>query len=467
VVSRHGVGYDNVDIKALTDRGIPLALAVGGNAVSVAEQAMHLMLTLTKQGFLYHQAVREGQFDHRQRPSTSCLEGKSILIIGFGRTGSRVAARAAAFDMKLYALDPYINPDIIRRAGGTVVTDLTAALPHMDMVTIHCPKTPETRGLIGHAALNAMKSSAILINTARGGIVNEKDIVEGIKKGKIGGVALDVFESEPPDFKSPIFNQDNKIIFTPHLGASTQEAQMKVGIAMAEQIIEYVNDGVVTNAVNMHSMSHDILTEMQPFLELSEKLGNFMGQICKSGVKEIILEYSGNVSEMNVAPLTVSALKGYLSPIMSAPVTYVNAPLIAEERGIKLKEAKVTSEEDFSSLVTLIIKSESGDFSVSGSIFGKKEPRFTKLNQHTIDVIPKGNVLIIENDDKPGVIGLLGDALGKRNINIGRLYLSRKNNSTDTESALAFISVDSPVSEETLENIANLPQVKSIEQVIF
>ena len=152
---------------------------------------------------------------------------------------------------------------------------------------------------------------------------------------------------------------------------------------------------------------------------------------------------------------------------MSAPVTYVNAPLIAEERGIKLKEAKVTSEEDFSSLVTLIIKSESGDFSVSGSIFGKKEPRFTKWNQHTIDVIPKGNVLIIENDDKPGVIGLLGDALGKRNINIGRLYLSRKNNSTDTESALAFISVDSPVSEETLENIANLPQVKSIEQVIF
>ncbi len=236
VVSRHGVGYDNVDIKALTDRGIPLALAVGGNAVSVAEQAMHLMLTLTKQGFLYHQAVREGQFDFRQRPSTSCLEGKSILIIGFGRTGSRVAARAAAFDMKLYALDPYINPDIIRRAGGTVVTDLTAALPHMDMVTIHCPKTPETRNLIGRTALNAMKSSAILINTARGGIVNELDLVEALSSGQIAGAGIDVFETEPPDIDHPLLALPN-VVLSPHCAGVTRESLVQMATIAAENVL--------------------------------------------------------------------------------------------------------------------------------------------------------------------------------------------------------------------------------------
>ena len=236
VVSRHGVGYDNVDIKALTDRGIPLALAVGGNAVSVAEQAMHLMLTLTKQGFLYHQAVRQGQFDFRRRPSTSCLEGKSILIIGFGRTGSRVAVRAAAFDMNVHALDPYINPDIIRRAGGTVVTDLTAALPRMDMVTIHCPKTPETRGLIGRAALNAMKSSAILINTARGGIVNELDLVEALSSGQIAGAGIDVFETEPPDIDHPLLALPN-VVLSPHCAGVTRESLVQMATIAAENIL--------------------------------------------------------------------------------------------------------------------------------------------------------------------------------------------------------------------------------------
>ena len=465
LIGRAGIGVDNVDVRAASKKGIIVMNTPSANAITTAEHTIALLFSLARNTPQAYRSMKEKKWERSSFQGTE-LYGKTFGIIGLGNIGRLVAERAVGLRMKVIAHDPYISKDIKLNIPVELV-EMDEIFKRSDVITVHTPLTAGTRDLISKGSIDLMKNGVIIINCARGGIVNEKDIVEGIKKGKIGGVALDVFESEPPDFKSPIFNQDNKIIFTPHLGASTQEAQMKVGIAMAEQIIEYVNDGVVTNAVNMHSMSHDILTEMQPFLELSEKLGNFMGQICKSGVKEIILEYSGNVSEMNVAPLTVSALMGYLSPIMSAPVTYVNAPLIAEERGIKLKEAKVTSEEDFSSLVTLIIKSESGDFSVSGSIFGKKEPRFTKLNQHTIDVIPKGNVLIIENDDKPGVIGLLGDALGKRNINIGRLYLSRKNNSTDTESALAFISVDSPVSEETLENIANLPQVKSIEQVIF
>ena len=237
VVSRHGVGYDNVDVESLTARRIPLALAVGSNAVSVAEQAMHLILTLTKQGFLYHQAVQEGQFDFRQRPSSSSLEGKSILIIGFGRTGSRVAARAAAFDMDLYAIDPYINSNIIRRAGGTVVTDLRAILPQMDVVTIHCPRTLETHGLIGRDELDNMKTTAILINTARGGIVNEIDLYEALSSGSIKGAGIDVFEKEPPDRQHPLLGLSN-VVLSPHCAGVTRESLVRMAQISAQNVLD-------------------------------------------------------------------------------------------------------------------------------------------------------------------------------------------------------------------------------------
>jgi D-3-phosphoglycerate dehydrogenase len=244
VVSRHGVGYDNVDIESLTARGIPLALAVGGNAVSVAEHAMHLILTLTKQGFRYHQAVLEGGFDFRQRPLSSNLEGKSILIIGFGRTGSRVAARASAFDMKLYAIDPYIDSKFIRRAGGTVVTDLRAILPQMDVVTIHCPRTLETHNLMGRVELDAMKTSAILINTARGGIVNETDLHEALYSGSIAGAGIDVFENEPADPQHPLLTAPN-VVLSPHCAGVTRESLVLMAQIAAQNVLDAF-DGILT-----------------------------------------------------------------------------------------------------------------------------------------------------------------------------------------------------------------------------
>ena len=248
VVSRHGVGFDNVDVESLTARRIPLALAVGSNAVSVAEQAMHLILTITKQGFLYHQAVQEGRFDFRQRPSSSNLEGKSILIIGFGRTGSRVAARAAAFDMDLYAIDPYIDSNIIRRAGGTVVTDLRAILPQMDVVTIHCPRTLETHGLIGREELNAMKTSAILINTARGGIVNEMDLYEALSSGSIRGAGIDVFEKEPPDRQHPLLTLPN-VVLSPHCAGVTRESLVLMAQIAAQNVLDAFDGTLATEMV--------------------------------------------------------------------------------------------------------------------------------------------------------------------------------------------------------------------------
>ncbi|MEC9382086.1 MAG: phosphoglycerate dehydrogenase [Thermodesulfobacteriota bacterium] len=465
LIGRAGIGVDNVDVKEASKKGIVVMNTPSANAITTAEHTIALLFSLARNVPQAYSSMKEKKWERSSFQGKE-LYGKVMGIIGMGNIGRLVAERAIGLKMKVIAHDPYIS----KETNLNLPIDLVAMdeiFERSDIISVHTPLTGATKDLISKGTIGLMKDGVIVINCARGGIVNEHDVVDGVKSGKIAGAAIDVFEEEPPDFKSPIFKDNNKIIYTPHLGASTEEAQAKVGIAMAEQIIEYANKGVVSNAVNMPSMSEEVISELKPFLELSEKLGSFMGQLCKTSAKEIIVEYTGNIAEMNIAPLTVSALKGYLSPMMSAPVTYVNAPLIAEERGIKLKEVKLTAEEDFSSLMTLIVNTEAGNFAVSGSIFGKKKPILTKLNQHAIDVPPEGNVLIIENDDKPGVIGLLGEALGKMNINIGRLYLSRKDDSTNQDSALSFISVDSPVSEETLEYIANLPQVKSIEQVIF
>ncbi|RZP13488.1 MAG: phosphoglycerate dehydrogenase [Candidatus Dadabacteria bacterium] len=465
LIGRAGIGVDNVDIKAASKKGIIVMNTPSANAITTAEHTIALLFSLARNTPQAFSSMKELKWERSKFQGTE-LFGKTMGIVGMGNIGRLVAERALGLRMKVIAHDPYISKDTNLNMPIELV-DMDEIFKLSDVITVHTPLTSTTKNLISKGSIDMMKEGVRIINCARGGIVNEEDVAEAITNGKIGGLAIDVFESEPPDFKSPIFKLSDKVVFTPHLGASTQEAQTKVGIAMAEQVIEFANKGVVSNAVNMPSMSTEVLSEISPYLELAEKLGSFMGQTCKVGVKEIIVEYGGNVAEMNVAPLTVTALKGYLSPVMSAPVTYVNAPLIAEERGIKLTETKVSTEGDFSSLVSVIVKTDEGKFSISGSIFGTKEPRFTRLNKHGIDLAPQGNILMIENYDRPGVVGLLGAALGKKNINIGRLFLTRHENSANEEFALAFISVDSPVSEETLEDIANLPEVKTIDQVIF
>lgn len=465
LIGRAGIGVDNVDIKAASKKGIIVMNTPSANAITTAEHTIALLFSLARKTPQAHMSMQSKKWERPKFQGTE-LYGKTIGLIGMGNIGRLVAERALGLKMKVIAHDPYIAKGTNLNMPVELV-DMDEVFKLSDVISVHAPLTSTTKNLISKGSIQMMKDGVMIINCARGGIVNEEDIAEAISSGKVGGLAIDVFNPEPPDFKSPIFNLQEGVVFTPHLGASTQEAQMKVGIAMAEQVIEFANDGVVSNALNMPSMSNEVLNEISPYLNLCEKLGIFMGQTCKSGVKEIIVEYSGNVAETNVAPLTITALKGYLSPIMSAPVTYVNAPLIAEERGIKLTEAKVSNEDEFSSLVSVIIKTDSEELSISGSLFGMKEARFIKLNNQPIDLIPEGNILMIQNYDKPGVVGLLGAALGEKNINIARLYLSRQENSEKEDYALAFISVDSPVSEDTLETIANLSEVKSVDQVIF
>lgn len=464
LIGRAGIGVDNVDVSAASKKGIIVMNTPSANAITTAEHTIALLFSLVRNIPQAFASMKDKKWE-RSNFQGKELYGKTFGVIGLGNIGRLVAERALGIGMKVIAHDPFISKDTNLNMPVDLV-DMEEVFKNADIITVHTPLTSGTKNLISKGSINLMKDGVIIINCARGGIVNEEDIAEALDSGKVGGFAIDVYEPEPPDFKSPIFEKEKNIVFTPHLGASTQEAQTKVGIAMAEQVIEYVNNEVVINAVNMPSMNLEVLSKIQPFLELSERLGSFMGQICKSGVEHIAVEYSGLITESNVAPLTISVLKGYLSPIMSAPVTFVNAPLIAEERGIKLTETKLSSSSDFSSLIRVIVKTDNTEFSISGSTFGKKESRFTRFNNHSLDLIPEGNILMIENDDKPGVIGLLGNALGKKEININRLYLSNQLDN-NTGFALAFISVDSPVDEETLEFIANMDEVKSIEQVIF
>ena len=464
LIGRAGIGVDNVDVSAASKKGIIVMNTPSANAITTAEHTIALLFSLVRNIPQAFASMKDKKWERSSFQGKE-LYGKTFGVIGLGNIGRLVAERALGIGMKVIAHDPFISKDTNLNMPVDLV-DMEEVFKDADIITVHTPLTSGTKNLISKGSINLMKDGVIIINCARGGIVNEEDVAEALDSGKVGGFAIDVYEPEPPDFKSPIFEKEKNIVFTPHLGASTQEAQTKVGIAMAEQVIEYVNNEVVINAVNMPSMNLEVLSKIQPFLELSERLGGFMGQICKSGVKHITVEYSGLITESNVAPLTISVLKGYLSPIMSAPVTFVNAPLIAEERGIKLTETKLSSSSDFSSLIRVIVKTDNTEFSISGSTFGKKESRFTRFNNHSLDIIPEGNILMIENDDKPGVIGLLGNALGKKEININRLYLSNQLDN-NTGFALAFISVDSPVDEETLEFIANMDEVKSIEQVIF
>ncbi|GIW47544.1 MAG: D-3-phosphoglycerate dehydrogenase [Deltaproteobacteria bacterium] len=462
VIGRAGIGVDNVDVDAATRKGIVVMNTPEANAVTTAEHTIALMLALARKIPQAHFSLKSGLWE-REKFKGREIFGKTLGIIGLGNIGRLVAERAIGLKMKVIAYDPFLTEEAAAKLGVEQVS-LDNLLERADIITIHTPLTPETKNLIDKRAFMKMKKGVILINCARGGIVNEGDLFEALRDGRVGGAALDVYEKEPPDRDNPLFTLEDNVVFTPHLGASTEEAQTKVSVAIAEQIVDFFLKGVVRNAVNMPSISLELLKVMKPYLTLAEKLGSFQGQICKSGVEEIQIEYSGEVADFNVAPLTIAALKGFLSPIMDIVVSYVNAPVIAREKGIKVVESKSSKSEDFTSLISIKVKTNREERLVAGTIFGKEEPRFVRVNGFSLDVIPEGCLIISENYDKPGFIGAMGTVLGKHGINIARMHLGRE---SIGGRAISFINVDSPVPEEVLEEISKLPNIISVTQVVL
>ncbi|MBU2054549.1 MAG: phosphoglycerate dehydrogenase [Proteobacteria bacterium] len=455
VIGRAGIGLDNVDIPAASKKGVVVMNTPGGNAVTTGEHAIAMMLSLARKIPQATASMKAGKWEKNKFMGHEFLN-KTLGIIGIGRVGSIVGDRAQGLKMKVIAYDPFIAPEAAGKMGITLAS-LDEIFRTADFITVHTPMTKETRGLINAEAFARMKPGVCIINCARGGIVDEKDLYEALVSGRVAGAALDVFEEEPTK-NMALISLDN-VICTPHLGASTDEAQINVAIAIAEQVVAYLTTGEIRGAVNFPSVSAELLTALKPYLTLAEKLGKFEAQLVSGGIKEVVIEYSGEILNYNVAPLTISVLKGLLTPILNESVNYINASIVARERGINVIEAKSSEVKDYTSMISLTIKTARGTAHAAGAIFGRQEPRIVRINQFTVEVIPEGRMLVLFNEDKPGVIGNIGTTLGQNGINISRLHLSREQ--VDGK-AMVVLGTDSEIFPEIIHKLQKLPHVLSV-----
>lgn len=458
VIGRAGSGLDNVDKTAATKKGIVVMNTPGGNTITTAEHTIALMFALARQIPQATASMKSGKWDKKSFMGIE-LYMKTLGIVGIGNIGKQVAIRAQAFGMNVIGYDPYLSEDNAKEIGIEKV-ELSELFSRSDFITFHTPITAETKNIVNKNTIQGMKDGVRIINCARGGIINEADIYEALKGGKVAGVALDVFENEPPG-DNPLLTVDN-VICTPHLGASTEEAQENVAVAVAEQIADYLVHGVIRNAVNFPSVPAEQVHKLQPYLTLAERLGSFASQVFEGAVTEITIEYRGDASELNTAPLTIAAVKGFLTPILEETVNFVNAPIIAKERGIGVQEMKSADAGDYQSAIVIRIKSDGKENVLAGTLFSRKDPRIIKINNYPVEIVPEGNMLFIYNNDRPGVIGNIGSYLGQCNINIARMHFGRE---TAGGRAISVVSIDTPVTQAQLGEIKKMPNILSAKVV--
>jgi D-3-phosphoglycerate dehydrogenase len=458
VIGRAGIGLDNVDLPAATKKGIVVMNTPQENAIAAAEHTIAMILSISRRIPQATASMKAGKWEKKKFMGVE-LYNKTLGMIGIGVIGTVVADRARGLKMKVIGYDPYLSKEVAEKKGVDLIS-YDELLSRSDFITVHTPLTDETRNLIDKNALDKMKDGVILINCARGGIINEKDLYEAIKGGKVAGAALDVFEKEPAT-GNPLLELE-EVVTTPHLGASTGEAQENVSIAIAQQIVDYLTLGEARNAVNMPAVSPAILPFLRPYLRLGEKLGSFLGQISNYAIEELLIEYQGEVVEYGTKPITISVLKGLLTPFVGETVNFVNAPLMAKERGIKITESTSAIAEDFASLIALTARSKMEQNYIAGALFGRRELRIVKLNDFFIEALPEGYVLLVNNYDKPGVIGNLGNALGSRNINIATMQFGRDRMGGN---AISLLHLDAPLPPGMLGEILRLPNIISVRQI--
>lgn len=461
VIGRAGIGLDNVDINAASKKGIIVMNAPGGNVVTTAEHTIALLLALSRNIPQATASMKEGKWEKKKFNGREIFR-KTLGIVGVGRIGSIVADRARGLKMNVVAYDPYVTPDSAQKLGIELVS-LDELYARADYISIHVPMTKDTKNIIDKDAFSKMKDGVMLVNCARGGIVDETALYEAMQKGKVAGAALDVFCEEPPPAELPLFGMD-KFISTPHLGASTKEAQENVAVAITGQIVEYLVNGTISNAVNFPSVSADVLAGVQPYICLAEKIGSFQMQVAKGAVQEIVIEYMGDIAGIDTRPVTIAMLKGMFAPILKDAVNYVNAPIIAKERGVKVTELKSTTSEDFTNLITVRAKTQTEENAFSGTIFGTKEPRLVRINTFRLEAAIDGHMLLIYNIDKPGVIGSIATILGKENINIAQMHVGQE---TGPGRNVILLTTGDPVPSEVLHKITKIPEVVSAQSLEF
>lgn len=459
VVGRAGIGVDNIDVKAATNKGVVVMNTPFGNSITTAEHAIAMMFALARQIPQANESTHAGKWE-KKRFMGAELFGKTLGVIGCGNIGGIVADRGLGLKMDVIAFDPFLTEERAVEIGVEKV-ELDDLLARADFITIHVPKNEHTAGLINKENIAKMKDGVRIINCARGGIIVEGDLLEALNSGKVAGAALDVFEVEPAT-DNPLFGHDN-VVCTPHLGAATTEAQVNVAIQVAEQMSDYLNTGAVTNALNMPSISAEDAPRLKPYMELAKQLGSFAGQITGHAIEEVNIAFEGTVSELNVKPLTAMLLANLLGPQMES-VNMVNAPQAAESRGIKVSETTSGSSKDWRSVIKLEVKTSERTRTVAGTLFTGKEPRIVEIEGVPVEAALSNHMLFIRNKDVPGLVGGVGQILGDSGINIADFRLGRK---PDTQKAVCLISVDSHVEDEIFNKIKELPQIESVTRLHF
>ena len=459
VVGRAGIGVDNVDIPAATARGVVVMNTPFGNSITTAEHAIALMFALARQLPEADASTQAGKWEKNRFMGVE-LTAKTLGLIGAGNIGSIVASRALGLKMKVVAFDPFLTPERAIELGVEKV-ELIELLRRSDFITLHTPLTDQTRNILSRDALAKTKRGVRIINCARGGLIDEAALKDALDSGQVGGAALDVFEIEPAT-ASPLFGTAG-FVSTPHLGASTSEAQVNVAIQVAEQMSDFLLLGGVSNAINMPSLSAEEAPRLRPYMALAEKLGRLVGQIVGEGVRSIAIEVEGAAADLNPKPITGAVLAGLMGTY-SQTVNMVNAPVLAKERGLDVREVRHEREGDYHTLVRVTVGTPDGNRCVAGTLFGNRAPRLVDIFGVAVEAELEGDMLYIVNSDAPGFIGALGTTLGSAGINIATFNLGRRNAGGE---AVALVAVDDPVSADVVQQLSALEGVREVVSLGF
>jgi D-3-phosphoglycerate dehydrogenase len=461
-VVRAGVGVDTIDVPAATRKGIVVMNTPGGNTLSTAEHAFALLMALSRHIPAAHAAARGGKWkEARKQYMGAQLAGKTLGVVGVGRIGAEVARRAIAFDMKVLGLDPFLTAERANQIGIERVPDLDAMLPRCDYLTVHTALTDETRNLIGAEQLAKMKKGARVINCARGGIINEEALAQALQSGHIAGAALDVFVEEPPPASHPLLSLPN-VVVTPHLGASTLEAQISVAREAAQLLIDFLLRGVVQFAVNMAAVDRAELEEVRLYADLARRLGLLHAQMCQGAIHKVELSYRGEVGRRSTRLITAAFLAGMLEGRLAEGANLVNAPLIARERGIEVVESSIAKKGDFSTLFRADVTTNKKTYTAAGTLFGNQYLRLVQLGPYHLDTFLDGVLLLFSHRDVPGLIGFIGTIFGKHGVNIAQMTVGREEAGGE---AIAVLNLDSVPPEEALREVRTHPQISSVSLV--
>jgi D-3-phosphoglycerate dehydrogenase len=459
VIGRAGVGLDNVDLEAATQKGIIVMNTPAGNTISTAEHTFSMILSLSRNIPQANASTKKGEWKRSKFMGVE-VYGKTLGIVGFGRIGSEVAKRALSFGMKILAYDPFLSAEVAESIG-VEIAELKKVLQEADYITVHTPLTDETRHMISDKEFALMKKGVRVINCARGGIIDEAALVKALKEQKVAGAAMDVFENEPLSAENELLKLDN-VVITPHLGASTEEAQVNVAIEVAEIVRDALLGRGIRNAANYPCLEAEVCKILNPYINLGEKLGMFAAQLIEGRFQELIINYSGEITKYDLSSVTMALAKGVLEPILKETVNFVNAVSLLKERGIKLRESKSAQEGEFVNLIQLEIKTDKEVKKVFGTLSSNKQPRIVKIDDYYLELYPIGEMVFIRNWDKPGLIGSLGTLMGKNGINIAAMTFGRDKQGGK---AISVLNVDSQVGAEIQDKIRELENILTVKVI--